>query len=323
MGSLKHRIQFYHTLATLEEAGVPRVRALGQSMPGIFKRAAQDLSQALANGASLSEAMALDPRIFSVFEKNLVAVGEQTGRLDLVFRSLGDWFQLVHTLRARVISGLIYPVLVYHAAGILIAVISVFVDNISPAAAVLRAGLWIACPWALFFLLSGLGPRLFRGGLMDALLLQIPIVGSLSYKLNGTRFFFALSLCLKAGIKITDAIRLAAGGCTNAWLARRYQRIVDTMIGAGCTFTEAFERCLTARDRNSMILELMRTGEQSGRIDEAAERIANTCREEAEILLTRLAAILPTLVYLVIAAYIGYKIITFYAKLLAPIKDLL
>jgi type II secretory pathway component PulF len=122
---------------------------------------------------------------------------------------------------------------------------------------------------------------------------------------------------------MSDAIRLSAGGCTNRYLERRFRRIVDTMRSVGCTFTEALAQSMIGRDRGSMILELMRTGEQSGRTDEAAERIANNCREEAETLLIRIAAIVPTVVYLVIAVYIAFKIISFYGKLLAPVRDLL
>jgi type II secretory pathway component PulF len=322
MSSLKHRIQFYHTLATMEEAGVPRIRALGQAFPGTFRPVAARLAVALTDGFTLSAAMRTETRHFSPFECNLIAVGEQTGRLDLVLQSLADWFQLVKTLRDRMISGLIYPVLVYHVAGVLIPLISMFTDNISLPAAATQAFVWMAAPWLLYFMAAVIGPLLFSGGLLDAVLLQVPLAGALSYKLNSTRFFFALSLCLRAGITITDAIPLAAGGCTNAYLAKRFHRIVDTMKSAGCTFTEAFENCLISRDRGSMILELMRTGEQSGHIDEAAERIAKTCREEAETLLARVAVVLPTLVYLAIATYVGYKIISFYSKLLAPLRDL-
>jgi MSHA biogenesis protein MshG len=323
MSSLKHRIQFYHTLGTLEDAGVPRVRALQQSFPGIFRRIGERMSKVVSHGGTLSEGMESEGRVFSSFERNLVLVGEQTGRLDLVFRSLADWFQLVRTLRSRLISGLIYPLLVYHVAGVLIAVISVFTDGISPSAAAFRTAVWIAAPWVLYFSFSLVLPLIFRGGLMDAVLLHVPVVGAVSYTLNCTRFFYALALCLRSGLGMSDAIRLSAGGCTNRYLERRFRRIVDTMRSVGCTFTEALAQSMIGRDRGSMILELMRTGEQSGRTDEAAERIANNCREEAETLLIRIAAIVPTVVYLVIAVYIAFKIISFYGKLLAPVRDLL
>jgi len=76
-------------------------------------------------------------------------------------------------------------------------------------------------------------------------------------------------------------------------------------------------------DRDTMILELMRTGETSGKADEAAGRIAGLCREEAEARLSQLAVLLPNLAYLCLLVYMAFKIVSFYGRLYAPVQELL
>ena len=125
MAALKERIQFYHTLATLLEAGLPLSRALKQRFPGKFRRAARRLSERLAAGSSLTLAMHSLP-LFSRFECNLTAAGENTGRLPEVFHTLEEWFDLNRRLRSRIISGLLYPIFLYLVSICILAVIDFF-----------------------------------------------------------------------------------------------------------------------------------------------------------------------------------------------------
>jgi type II secretory pathway component PulF len=63
----------------------------------------------------------------------------------------------------------------------------------------------------------------------------------------------------------------------------------------------------------------MRTGELAGKTDEAAERIAGVCREEAEARLNQIAVLAPNLAYLALAVYLGFKIVSFYSQHYAPV----
>ena len=329
MPALKSRSQFYRTLATLEEAGVPRSRSLQQGHRGAFRRAGAQMGEMIASrGVSLQEAMESSHRLFSPFVISLVAFGEQTGRLELVFTALADWFDLIRRLRGQVISGLIYPALQYHAAAVLIPAIGYFMKEFNQAQALLRIGLLLAIPYALAFLFFVVLPLLFPGGKglpapAAGILLHVPLIGGLSYKLNCTRFFRAFGLALQAGVGVADAASLSAASCTNALLRLRFTRMAEAIKREGCTFTEAFRAHMGSRERNSMVMELMHTGEQAGAADEMAGRIANVYGEEVEETLNRIAKIVPVLVYLCLALYIGYQIVRFYGKLFEQINSLL
>ena len=320
MGTLKTRIQFYRTLATLEDAGISRVRALEQRHQGRFAPVAKAMAaQIQRDGILLNEAMAEHPRLFSEFERGLVMVGESTGRASLAYGALSDWFTLRQRLRSQVISQLIYPVLVYHVAAVLLPVVAFFTNAATAEQAVRRAVCWLAAPYVLYFLLFVVWPRLLgRHGIATAVsasILHIPVLGKVVRKLNYTRFFHAYAMCVQTGVGTPRAAELAAGSCTNAHLRTRLGRLPDVMRAEGCTFTEAFSQALHLNQDN-MIVTMMQTGELSGNQDEMAARIADIYGREAEESLKRAATIIPILLYLILAAYIGFQVIGFYARLI-------
>ena len=324
MPSLKARIQFYNTLATLEEAGVPRIRALQTALPYGFAAPAKQMAHALqVEGITMREAMVQLPRLFSGFECNMVAVGEATGRMDTVCRSLAMWYEFVGSVRSKIISGLLYPLLVYHLAAIIVPFISTLTDDVTSEAAIRRAIIWLAAPWVLL-----LAWRLFGGTILaipgvSAVLVQMPLIGGVIYRLDCARFFQAYSMGLNSGLGLLETVDLGTNACKNPTLRNRFRQLGKTMRSEGVGFTAAFLSRPSARDRASMIPAMMQTGEETGQSSEMAERIARISREEAETTLERVSRILPTLIYLCLAIYIGYQIIHLYGKILQPVKDLL
>jgi type II secretory pathway component PulF len=322
MGRAKQKSQLYHSLMTMEEAGLSRVRALRQRPVMALGRVCAQLADCMeARGASLAQAMELYPRLFTELERNMVAVGETTGRLDTVFGSLSEWFALQHRMVSRVIGGLIYPALVYHVAALLIPLIAAVTQRATPEQAVAQAVGMLAAPWLLLLLAWALRRPL--GPPVGVVLLQLPILGGLVHRRNYLRFFTALSLAVKAGVGMPRAVALSAVTCTNPSIRNRLRRVADHMQREACGFMEAFRVEMSARERHSPIPDLMNAGEQTGTTDESATRLARLYQEEAETTLGRLTVILPVLIYLALAAYIGYQIILAYARLLEPVRDLL
>jgi type II secretory pathway component PulF len=323
MAKLKHRVAFYNTLATLEEAGVPPLRALQQRLPGDFQRGAQDLLAGVKQGLTVSQAMGRNPGLFSALEVSLVEVGEATGRRDTVYKALRDWFQLVWRLRARVIAAVLYPAFVYHAAAVLIPFITIFTEGVPIAKAAVKALCLLAAPWVALVAVRVLAPQVGALPGVGAVLLALPVLGGILFRLDCTRFFTSLSLCLRAGLGSAAATTISAATCRNPALRERFAAVGRTMATEACPFTDALSRSPLPLDRDGMIMELMQTGETSGKLEEAAQHIAGVCREEAEARMTQAAILAPNIAYLCLAAYIGYKIISFYGKLYAPAQELL
>ena len=329
MSLLKRRSQFYRMLATLEGAGLPRVRALEQSYPWPFDRAAHTMAALIGRqGVTLSEAMTEHPRLFSQFERSLVRVGEQTGRVEQVFRSLAEWYELVNRLRSQVIGSLLYPIFLYHFAAVAIPAISCIMGTATMAGAFRQMIGMLAVPYGLAFCWFVVKPALFPGGIPVApavarTLLAVPLLGTVAYKLNTTRFFRALGLALNAGMGAAAAVRLASSGCTNSFLRARALRVAEKIERRGCPFVEAFREELLYRERGSLIVAMMDTAEIAGSPDTMAEKIAQIYGEEAEELLKRIAKLGPVVLYLILAIYMAMQIIRFYASYFGQIQELL
>ncbi len=327
MSAWRDRSQFYLSLATMLEAGVPLLRVMQQRYPGRFQRAARGLGARLEAGATLAEAMRADA-VFSGFERNVTAAGELTGCLPAVFRSLGEWYALKHLLRGRIISGLAYPLMMYHLAGPLLCVVDFFTGKLTEqemglAAVAWRLVWWTALPWALYAVLRLLGPMLRRSLVCGYVFSSLPGLGILLFRLEGASFFKSLSLCLGAGVGAQQSVRLAAESCVNQVFRRRYRRMADVIQAESVGFVEAFHRHLTSREAASAIPALMATGEEAGHLDEYADRIARMLSDEAAQQLEMIANLLPKAMYFALMGYIGYKIISFYAGYFSRISELL
>ena len=329
MSLLTRRAQFYRMLATLEDAGLPRVRALQQHFPNPFRRAGRQMAEVIGTeGTTLSNAMSRHPRLFSPFECSLVRVGEQTGRAELVFRALAEWYELVQRLRGEVITGLLYPALVYQFAAVALPAIQWITGGLSFNGMLWRMALMLGVPYLLAFLWFVVKPAFYPAGLpvppnVARVVLAVPLLGTLVYKLNAARFFHAFGLALQAGMGAAAAVRLAGSSCTNAFLRTRFLTMADIVEQRGCTFTAAFRENLLWRERNSMALAMMDSAELAGAPDTMATKVAQVYREEAEELLKRIAKIAPVLIYLVLALYIASQIVHFYAGYVGQLQGLL
>jgi len=322
MSVLKERIEFYHMLATLLEAGIPISRALEQRFQGKFRRAARTLSDGLAGGLTLHAAMRSTP-LFSRFECSLTAAGESTGRLPDVFHTLEEWFALNQRLRGRIISGLLYPIFLYLVSMCIYAVIDLFTTEKELSQIVLDTLFRLLAPfiaYALFRLLSGLFlHRALTGKVIDLL----PILGSLQHKLESARFFKAFGLCLATGLGIEQSIQLSADCCRNQAFRNRYLRLKEILRRKSCTFSEAFAEIQTHRDLAAAIPEMLQIGEQSGNLDVYADRISKLCSDEATLLLERISKLLPLIVYLILVVFIAKKIIGMASSYTNMLHDLM
>ena len=120
------RAELFQQLAQLTSAGIPIVRALEQikrSPPArSFREPLQRLLDELAKGATLAESLqSLD--WLPAFDLALIGAGEQSGRLDICYRLLADYYNDRARVIKQVISQLIYPVGLIHLAAIIFIIV--------------------------------------------------------------------------------------------------------------------------------------------------------------------------------------------------------
>ncbi len=316
----KDKAQYYRTLQSLTQAGLPMLRILAQPAPPKMRRATAQLLQDVKEGMPLSRAME-QYSVFSPLEVSLVAVGAASGTLEQNFGALADWFESRHAIRSQIISSLIHPLLTYYVAVPIICFINVVTKGMSVNAAIWRCiDMWIA-PFVIIWLYRIITSFIFKSSIVCEIFDAIPLIGGLRHRQESAIFFQSLGLCLRGGIGTVTAIRLSANACRYKNTQKKYRRMADIIEKTGETFINAFQHVMSSRDAASTAPVMIATGEATGTLDEYSLRLANLFQQEAKTTLTRLAAAMPIIVFIPLALYIGYVVISFYSGYLNGALD--
>ena len=114
--SLVDKLMFVRNLQVMVASGVSLPRSLGvlsrQTKSVKFKKAIEDISDRIARGSSLSDAMEAHGRIFSELFVNMVRVGEESGTMEKVLSNLTVQLEQEHEIRSRVKGALMYPAVI-------------------------------------------------------------------------------------------------------------------------------------------------------------------------------------------------------------------
>src|SRR6185503_8630206 len=118
--STKQISLFTKQLSILQDAGLPILKSLrileGQQKPGRLKNALMDVCDEIEAGATLSEAMAKSPKVFSRLYINMIKAGEAGGALEVILRRLADFMERSQSLKRKIRGAMIYPIVVIMVA---------------------------------------------------------------------------------------------------------------------------------------------------------------------------------------------------------------
>lgn len=109
-----YMVRFAKTLAMLIKAGVPIVQAVqlvGQVLNNaVYERILTNVARQLERGVSMSTPLA-EAEEFPPIVSQMVAVGEQTGKLDEIMLSLSNFFEEESARAVQMITSLLEPIL--------------------------------------------------------------------------------------------------------------------------------------------------------------------------------------------------------------------
>ncbi|MFZ9011371.1 MAG: type II secretion system F family protein, partial [Anaerohalosphaeraceae bacterium] len=118
------RVNLYHNLSVMLDAGVPITRALqSATKTGRVGRLFQTIETQVARGNSLSDVIRHYPRQFDKLDQTLIQVGEETGQLAEMLEALSQWYAFRQRLRRTTRTGLVLPVAMIHALALIAPVV--------------------------------------------------------------------------------------------------------------------------------------------------------------------------------------------------------
>jgi type II secretory pathway component PulF len=309
------RINLYHNLSVMLNAGVPITRALQQGHKGgKYGRLFSQIEQDVARGCGLAEAVGKYKKQFAPLDVTLIRVGEETGQTAEMFEALAQWYAFRQRLMRRMRTGMILPVFYIHAAAFLLPVVPYALGGWDES--VYFRGMFgiLALAYIPALVVLGIVYLTPKQGLLrrilDHFILLIPVVGKAVKELSLSRYCKTFAITYKAGMPILQCARMATESVSNVVLERRLQGAYDK-IQLGQEMSKGFSKLLGGE-----FISIWEVGEESGELDETAFRLGNMHAENAERLFTFLAWAIPFLIYLLVIGLLAYFIITAYTKLI-------
>ena len=323
---LTQKAELYHQLASLTAAGVGLISALELIRATPPSRSLQrpigQIVQTLQAGASVTHALQAS-HLLPAFDLALIEAGENSGRLDVCFRFLSEYYGERARLARQILSDLAYPALILHVAVLVFPVQALTqlvlqgdLAGFAASKALLLVPAYVVVFGLIYLAQASRGER-WRAEL-ERWSRRIPIVGSARSNLALARLSVALESLLSAGVSIVEAWELAAAASGSPRL-KRTVLAWKPRVRAGQTPSEAVRASGAFPE---LFTNLYATGELSGQLDDTLRRLYAHYREEAHLKLQTLAQWLPKLIYLLIALVIAYQIVAFWSAYFTQIGEL-
>jgi general secretion pathway protein F len=323
-------------LATLLEAGLPLEQAMAVLIeqgdnPAMRQVIAAMRSEVLA-GNTLARAMDKHRDTFPEIHRALISAGEASGELATVMDKLASYSEAQQALQQKIGLAMVYPAIVIIVAvlvvgGLLIfvvpSVVEVFQQTRQALPFLTRALIalsdFLSATWLYLIALCVIGGFAAQRALQqEALrfqlhlkLLRFPIVGKLIRGSNTARMASTLSILVGSGVGLLTALNAACGVLTNLPM-RRALEDAAMKVREGVTLS----RSLAASGLFPPVLvHLIASGEQSGRLDIMLDRVAKQQTQEVSGFTTALTSILEPVLIL----FMGAVVLLIVLAILLPI----
>lgn len=284
---LQDKIDFTSTMQILAQSGIPIIESLlfieNDAAKLKLRLIAQELRLQIMNGGTFSDTIAKYPRLFGQVYIGLCKAGEDSGELEKTLDRLLELLNKQAAIKSKVIGTLAYPVFVIVLAILIVLIMLMFVfpvfkdmfDSLGKqlpwiTQVLMDTGVFLKTYWyfvpigifSIVFLIIFLFNWQVTKRKIDEIVLKIPIIGNLIAFANFSNFISVIQVAYDAGVPIVECLHLATVTLTNYILQTKVGEATDK-VQQGQHLSAALR---TTRVMPKMLLFMIATGEQSGRL---------------------------------------------------------
>lgn len=330
----------YSQLAALLRSGVPLLRSLGvlreQTSHKALKAVLDDVYRRVEDGATLAEAMARYPRVFSELAVNMVKAGGEGGFLEEALDRVASFTEEYEDLKSRTTGALAYPVFLAVVGTLVVAVLIVFfVPKFASIFESLRERgelpaltdwlLWFSDTvrrWGWVLLVAGLfGLVVARARLAsdagrktaDLIKLRLPLLGGIFQNLAVARFCRVLGTMLRNGVPILKSLEVSRGAAGNRVLS---EAIADASENISSGQTLAGPLAASGHFPKTVV-EMISVAEESNTLDKVLVEIAEGLERRTQRRMDLAVRLIEPLLLLILA---GIVLVVVMALLMPVIK---
>lgn len=326
-------IMFSRELATLLGAGVTLIRSLEilckQIESKTLLRAVEQIKKDVEGGYTFQNALKKHDKIFSSFWINLVETGEASGHLPSSLEQVATYLEENSELRRKMISALVYPIiLVAVATGaiaiFLLKIIPIFTEifksfNVElPVLTQMVVGVSDIVRKYFFIVIGGLIALVFiikkyisteKGGwLFDELRLNLPIVGQLTREIATERFASGLGTLIKSGVPILHALEITEKTSGNRVIEKAL-RDVKTAVKEGKGMGQTMQE---SNLFSPLVVQMVSVGEEIGELGKMLDRVSIFYKERVNTFITRFTTMFEPIILVFMGVVVAVIVIAMF-----------
>lgn len=351
-------VVFTRQLSTMISAGVPLARSLSalqsDATNPYMREVLASVAKDVEGGQPLGDAFGRFPNVFSAVYVNMVRAGEEGGILDEILKRLALQVELDASIRKKIKSAMMYPVVIMSITivaffGIMLFIVpklaTILTSLGGPKAqlpiytrVLLKISNFCAKPTLLGHLpipIINKLPNLIlllviaaiaavyllryiktpRGQYrFHALLLRVPVVKTIILKVAIARFSRTFASLMGSGVSVLDALQVTGAALGN--------RVIQAELEAAAKEVQNGKQLSEPLSRSPhfppIVAQMLMVGEETGQIDTVLVKIADFYEEEVAVLIDGLAAIIEPIMIIFLGAGVGLIA----ASVMGPIANL-
>lgn len=342
MGKIKaqEKISFAKNLAVMIDAGLSVSRALTimtkQTKNKALKNVLENINASINRGESLSEALGEHTDVFSDLFVSMVRSGEESGTQAEALKNVAGQLEKAHNLNKKILGAMIYPAII---VSLMVVIGFLMMVYMVPMLTETFVGLNVPLPLptrviiavsdflksniilVLIFVsvLIGLVVSFLKSkrgkDFIDVMVLKIPVISQMTKEVNSARTARTLSSLILSGVDIVNALKVTENVVQNHF----YKKILaeaSQNVEKGESISSFFE------NSNGLypifMSEMISVGEETGKIADMFENVANFYEAEVEEKTKNLSTIIEPFLMILIGIAVGI----FAIAMLAPTYSL-
>ena len=335
----KDKIVFTRQLSTLIGAGLPLTQSLNtvfeQTENKKLKSIIQEITVSVEGGKTLYDSFSKYPKIFDPVFLALVGAGELSGTLDESLKRIANQQEKDAAVSSKIKGAMTYPLIVLFVIfGVLAFMLLTVVPQVEKLYQDLNQKLpiltkimvdtanFLMSYWWIVIIVLGIGIYFFvqylktESGqrMIDNMKIKVPIFGAMFRKLYMGRLMRTGQTLLGSGVTMLDMLKITSKAVNNSIIEKSILRAAEKVKG-GKALSAALQPEAYILP---LVPQMIKIGEQSGRIDEMMGKTAQVYEDELDEQVRTISTAIEPVLMVVLAVVAGGMV----AAILLPIYSL-
>lgn len=332
-------------MAILLDAGLPLIRSLKtlarQAKNPIVKKILEETATTVEGGATFSEALAQHPKSFDKLYLNMVRAGEAAGKIELILNRLATFREKAAKIAGKVKSAMVYPSIIVTVAviitsGLMIFIVPKFEKTFTellegdPLPGLTQFVMGISK-----FMINNVAlliPMIIGAIIAFKLILKVPflkfyidwtkynlpLVGDIVSRSAISKFSRTLGTLMGSGVAILNSLNIVKETSGNEVVAQAVVKVYEA-VKEGENMAGPLQETHIFPE---MVISMIEVGEETGKLPEMLDKIADTYDEEVDNAVSALTSMIEPIMMVGLAVVIGGIVISMFMPMIKIIEKL-